>query len=322
VIRYTHDANARVTSITHPSGLVTTNIHYTSGPYTGFLKTRIEYDKATGTGIRTNHYTWINGNLDWHTNELGLVTRRIWDNLNRLTSVSYPDSTTVSNVYNKLDLAATKDRLGQWTSFGYDRLRQMTARTNVNGRVTEWDWCNCGSPTEITEWNGSTPVITQFAYDMAGRMTNVIYPDNYSRSYQYDSASRVSRVIDSAGVELQLYYDAYGLVQYATLEIEGSSQGNLFLRTYDQYGRLASEYNRDNVGTTFEYDLLGRMTNRTVVNWPDPSVESFSWTALGLRKIELVRANQGTRGANEFNADSASRFTNASQRSKAPPTSD
>ena len=69
--------------------------------------TRLRID----VGFRTNQYTWVNGNLEWHTNELGLATKRTWDDLNRLTGIGYPDGTTVSNVYNKLDLVATKDRL-------------------------------------------------------------------------------------------------------------------------------------------------------------------------------------------------------------------
>lgn len=95
----------RLTSITQPDELVTTNIYDDTGDYAGFLKTRIDL------GFRTNHYTWLNGNLEWHTNELGLATKRTWDDLNRLTGIGYPDGTTVSNVYNKLDLVATKDRL-------------------------------------------------------------------------------------------------------------------------------------------------------------------------------------------------------------------
>ncbi len=289
VIRYTHDANVRVTSITHPSGLVTTNIYYDSGTYAGFLKTRID------VGFRTNHYTWINGNLEWHTNELGLVTKRTWDNLNRLTSISYPDdSTTVSNTYNNLDLVGTKDRLGHWTTFGYNPLRQMVARTNANNRVTEWDWCNCGSPSQITEWNGSTPIITQYNYDIAGRLTNVVYPDLYAVNYKYDNMSRVSSVIDPSGRKLHLSYTNYNQLRLAELYAEDySSGGQLLSRTFDEYGRLASATDRSNVETTFEYDVLGRMTNRTIFDWTTPSVEQFTWTARGMTNHidELGRTN-------------------------------
>jgi YD repeat-containing protein len=72
----------------------------------------------------------------------------------------------------------------------YNEVRQLVVRTNANGQITEWDWCGCGSPTQITEWNGNTPLITEFAYDMAGRMTNIVFPDGYTLSYEYDLGSR------------------------------------------------------------------------------------------------------------------------------------
>jgi len=287
VVRYTHDASARVTSITDAAGMVTTNIYYDSGPNVGFLKTKID------TGFRTNHYTWANGNLEWHTNELGLAVKHTWDNLNRLTSMNYPDGTAVSNVYNKLDLVATRDRLNNWTYLGYNAFRQLVARTNANGRVTQWAYCNCGSPSQITDWNGTTPLITQFAYDVAGRMTNVVFPDNYSLGYVYDAMSRVSHVADPAGLELYAYYAEYGKLQSLYLQAPDSG-GYLFSRSFDQYGRLASEYDRNGVNTTFQYDVLERLTNRTVVNWPDSSVERFVWTSRGLTNHvdELGRTNR------------------------------
>ena len=38
----------------------------------------------------------------------------------------------LSNVYGKLDLVATKDRLNQWTYYAYNQVRQLMAVTNVN----------------------------------------------------------------------------------------------------------------------------------------------------------------------------------------------
>lgn len=300
VIRYTHDASVRVTSITDPGGLVTTNIYYTSGTYTGFLQTSIE------VGFRTNHYTWVNGNLEWHTNELGLATKRTWDSLNRLTSISYPDGTTISNVYNKLDLVSVKDRMTNWTHYGYNEVRQLVAKTNANGRVTEYQYCDCGSPSQITEWNGTNALITTFAYDMAGRMTNVIFPDGYSLSYKYDSQSRVSRVNDPSGMELQLNYTASDRLQslYAYAS-DFSIGGQLQYHTYDEYGRAASVTDRNGVATTFQYDWLGRMTNRTVQDalLSLVSTETFAYSARGMTNSVDESGN-----TNWFVFDSAGRL--------------
>jgi YD repeat-containing protein len=286
VMRYSHDAAMRVTSISNFGGLVTTNIYYDSGTYAGFLKTKIDL------GFRTNHYIWLNGNLEWHTNELGLATKHIWDNLNRLTSIIYPDSTTISNVYDKLDLVATKDRLNNWTYFGYNSLRQLLAMTNANGRITQWEYCDCGSPSRITEWNGVTPRYTYFFYNMAGRVTNAIFADGYALNYQYNDLGRLSLVRDPAGTEWQFAYAEYGKLQ--SLWMQGADYGGwLLYRAYDKYDRLETATDRNSVSTTFQYDVLGRLTNRTVFNSPNSSVETFAWTARGLstHADELGRTN-------------------------------
>jgi hypothetical protein len=54
----------------------------------------------------------------------------------RKDSNVFPDGSSVSNRYDRLDLAAAKDRLGAWSYFGYDALRQKVAETNANAVVT------------------------------------------------------------------------------------------------------------------------------------------------------------------------------------------
>ena len=139
VLRYTHDTNTlKVTSIAFPGGLLRTNLYYTNGPSQGFLAQQIDI------GFRTNSFAYTNGNLSIQTNELGLVTTYIYDNLNRLISTAYPDGTTSSNIYSKLDIVAVKDRLNQWTYFGYNTVRQLgwPKTRNVNGQVTTYDYCS------------------------------------------------------------------------------------------------------------------------------------------------------------------------------------
>ena len=181
VTRYTYDAKARVTSISYPGGLVTTNIYYPSGLNAGFLQCRIDL------GYSTNYFDYLNGNLSARTNELGLVTTYTCDNLNRLLSVAYPDRTTNLNVYTWLDLTATKDRRDNWTRWSFNPLRQVVALTNANAQVTQYSYCDCGTLDRITNGLGANALVTQYFYDLAGRLTNSIYPDLYSVRYVYQS---------------------------------------------------------------------------------------------------------------------------------------
>ena len=130
------------------------------------------------------------------TREVGLATAHLYDSLSRLVSTIYPDGTTISNVFTRLDITATKDRANQWTYYGYNAVRQLMAVTNAVGQVTTYDYCGCGSPDQITRWKGTTPLTTVYYYDIAGRMTNVIYPDLYQLAYTYDDQDRISAVTD------------------------------------------------------------------------------------------------------------------------------
>jgi RHS repeat-associated protein len=278
VTRYTHDTNTmKVTSITFPSGLVRSNIYYSSGTYAGFLQAQIDI------GFRTNYFTYDKGNVAVQTNELGLVTTNTWDNLNRLVSTAFPDGTTVSNVYDKLDLRGTKDRNSQWTWNGYNAVRQLIATTNANGQVTQYDYCSCGSPSQITRWNGSTPAVTQFHYDIAGRLTNTTYADGYQINRSYDGNNDLLYLADNAGRGFQLTIERLGLRDGISYVWDTGGAALFLYRTYDGHGRLVTSMDRNGVTVTNAYDLLGRLTARRSTGGSlAAGLESFLYDARGL----------------------------------------
>ncbi|HEV2207455.1 MAG TPA: RHS repeat-associated core domain-containing protein [Verrucomicrobiae bacterium] len=283
VLRYAYNTSTlKVTGITFPSGLARTNIYYSSGASQGFLQAQID------PGIRTNSFGYQNGNIIAQTNELGLVTAYTWDNLNRLTSVAYPDGTTTSNVYNNLDIVAVKDRLNQWTRYGYNTLRQLVAVTNVNGQVTQYGYCECGAPNLITRWNGSTPLYTTLTYDLGGRLTNAIYPDGYQLNYAYDVYGNLSTLTNTDGYGLFLGYEQLGLnlqTAYANILSANSETLQLLYRQFDEYGRITNSIDRNGVMTYTAFDYLDRPVNRQFVGSALnhlSGLETFVYAAQGL----------------------------------------
>ena len=274
VTRVTYNNRALPTSVRHPGDLVVSNFYYTTGA-TGFLA------KTIAVGFSTNSFGYDKGNVVVRTNALGLVIEHTWDGLNRLTSTRFPDGTYVSNLWDKLDVIGTQDRLGNWTRYGFNNVRQLVAATNANGGVAEIDYCGCGSPSQIIRWNGITPLITTFHYNLAGQLTNTIYPDLYQIHYTYDDLGRCTNVVDSGGKQLQFTHNENDQV---TLLKAGSS-GNervLSANVYDIYGRLTSRTDRNGVTTALDYDELHRLKQRTAQNiWPN-SVENFGYGLRGL----------------------------------------
>ena len=85
----------KITSTKSVTGLTTTNIYNANG----FLAQTIDLEIA-----HTNSFGYTtDGLMGTFTNELGLNVSATWDNLLRLTSVQFPDSTYISNIYNRLD---------------------------------------------------------------------------------------------------------------------------------------------------------------------------------------------------------------------------
>ena len=115
----------------------------------------------------TNSYTHTNGLVHTHTDPRGLTTTNLYDPLGRLACVFYPDGTTVSNQYILLHLAGVKDRLGNWTRYGYDGYGRLVGVTNALGRATTYGYCECGALETLSDALTNT---TTFSYDDLGRL--------------------------------------------------------------------------------------------------------------------------------------------------------
>ena len=198
---YTWDSQCRLTSIKTPAGLTTTNLYFASGAYTNFVQTAIDLEIN-----RTNAFTYTNDLVYTHTDERGLTTTNLYDNLNRLTN-SANALGAMSYVYSDLDLVRVVDRLGFTTSFAYDALRRRIAETNALGRATLYNYCACGALESIQDAAGN---YTYFTYDTAGRRTQTAYPDGYIVNYHYDLVGQLTNTADSAGISVTNWFNNQG----------------------------------------------------------------------------------------------------------------
>jgi RHS repeat-associated protein len=254
---YTYDSSDRLTSTTLPNGLLTTNIY---GP-DGFLAQQIV------VGYSTNSYTYSNALVYSQTDARGLTTTNTWDNLNRLTSTIYPDGSYTSNQYSALDLSGTKDRMGNWTYFGYDSMRRKIAETNANGGVTLYNFCTCGSLDSVEDALGN---FTRFFYDNQGNPTNTVYADGYSTTNTYNLLRQRISVSDSSGSILRDWFDNQGL-----LFCVSNTVGQVRFRAFDVLDRPTIAIEANGVSMTNTYDSLSRLISRA---YPDGGVEKWVYT--------------------------------------------
>jgi RHS repeat-associated protein len=272
-IHYTHNTSTmRVTSILHPGGLLLTNVYYSSGPSAGFLQMRSE------VGFATNYFTYTNGNLYIQTNALGLTTTNFWDDLNRLVAMRDSEGYR-SNVWDKLDLVAERDRLGNWTRYAYNSVRQLMGQTNANGQVTTFEYCDCGSPSDIIRYNGVGTLVTTYDYDLAGRLTTVGYPDDYTLIYTYDGFDRVATVTDGGQHRAEFTYDRQDQLKTIDVGVTGGTPLRWETREYDEYGNVLTLVDRNAVVTTNNFDFDRRLIERRVGN---AGLEQFHYLERGL----------------------------------------
>jgi RHS repeat-associated protein len=221
---------------------------------------------------RTNSFSYTsNGMVGAFTNELGLNVTATWDNLLRRTGTTFPDGTSISNIYYRLDLVASKDRLTNWTYYSFDGARHLVATTNANNAVTLYNWCGCGALISILD---ALTNLTSLNYDNQGNVTNLAFPDASSLNYQYDLAGRKVAVFDGANRTLRPAYNNQGLVT-AVSNTFGLVRGV----KYDIRDRQAVVTDANNVTITNAFDLLDRILTRT---WPDGIGEGYGYSPQGL----------------------------------------
>jgi len=260
---YSYDTSHRLTSANLASGLVISNLYGADG----FLSQRIR------VGIATNTYTWANDLVATHTDARGLTLTYTWDNLNRVRRVDFPDGTTITNSYDKLDLARVVDRMGFATAYGYDALRRRVAETNANGVVSRYGYCSCGSLTYVTNtWGTPAQFVTQNIFDLQGNPVYQIYPDVTVTNW-FDALGR--KTVTGRGWGYRwLYYNHQGLLTNIS-----NAYGAEQTVTYDILDRPLYVKDENGVTVTNAFDNLGRLRTRT---YPDGGVERFGWSARGL----------------------------------------
>jgi RHS repeat-associated protein len=286
-------ATHQLTSLALPGGLSATLSYYPSNAATangGFLSNILW--QPTGRWLS---FSYTNGQVWTVANERALSLSLTWDGLNRLTSIGYPDTTYTSNRYEKLDLAATRDRLGHWTYYDYDALRHLRSVTNALTNVTQFSWCDCGSLEGIVD---ALTHPTTFAYDNQGHMTNATFADGSRVRYDYDAFGQRVAVTDGTGRGLTYAHNLQGLVT-----VISNAFGPVMQLSYDAQDRPATLTNSLGVVVTSAWDALGRPLSRA---WPGGS-EGWGDTTHVQGATSFTNANGGVV---RYAYDPAGRLTN------------
>ena len=298
--RFAYNSRGQVTAVTNTLGEAVTYEYNLSG-----YLTAVDGPLPGAADRATQTYDAF-GRVASTTRPDGYTIAYQYDALDRLTRATYPDGTYTESVYNRLDVASRRDRQGRWTYYTYNNRGDLTETRDPLDRITRYSWCKCGALDAVYDPNGQ---VTRFERDVQNRVTARFNADGTAVRFDYDPISGWLRsVTDEDGNIRVMDYNVDGTLK--SERYTGPRPAPAVEYAYDPfYLRLTNR--SDGVGAThyaywpvgqpggnqlalqdgpltnddvvYQYDLLGRMTNRMIGD----SGRAFAYDVLGRVATEI-----------------------------------
>jgi RHS repeat-associated protein len=283
------NAKSETTTYTYESG--TNNLLTVTGPVTG-ATTTYTYDA----------YERVESVEDAD----GYVVVTDYDHLNRVTQRTFPDDTTETHTYTRLDLVEQKDRLGRITRHFYDGFGRRIATRDPAGRTISQVWCDCGAMEAFVDGNRNR---TSWERDVQGRVTREIRADNTTDTlYTYDASGRLKTITDPKDQVTTHSYNADDSLSGTAYTNETIATPDVSY-TYDAYyARVATMV--DGIGTTsYTYKSAGTNGAGQVATVDGPlSNDTIAYTYDELGRV-IQRTINGTANQVDWTFDALGRVT-------------
>lgn len=303
-LSYGYDAIGNRTSLTYPSGKVVTStydgLRRLTSVVDGAATTRYSYDKrGNRTGVVfpngvTTAYTYdeasrleairttstISGTLlhvDYVLDNVGNrvqmvdnegLTNYSYDQLHRLTGVTYPDNAEVNYSYD--DAGNRKTMVGPegTTTYTYDAADRLTSMT-LGSTATAFSYDNNGNMTA----KGAT----QYTYDSANRLTKVI-SGTTTVEYNYDGEGyRTSRSVN--GTVHKYTWDTQAALPEMVAETIGTESTE-----YLYGGDLLAQTAPNDLDFYYHADGLGSV--RAISGADGSTANRYSYDAFGQPRVQ------------------------------------
>jgi RHS repeat-associated protein len=238
-----YDDVNRLVTMTDEVGRVSLNVYDVVGRLTSVR----QYYSSTGYNATAYSYD-LAGELLSVADPLGQTTRHAYDDAGRLIQTTYPDGTSEGYVYDNLgNLIAKTDRSGRTVRYAYDALNRRVSGAYPGGSQVTYSYDNDGNLRSVL--NGTATVY--FGYDNLNRMTSrslVVSGDstNYTASYAYDAAGNLLNLTYPDGQGTLAYaYDPFYRV--TSMTFGGSAIGSFTYRKDDLLSTIS--YGDNTLGT-------------------------------------------------------------------------
>lgn len=164
---FSYDSGDRIHTVTDARGNTTTYEYDALGHLLSV--------SSPDTGLTTYTYDAA-GNRKTQTDSRGVTANYSYDALNRLLSITYPSSPAQNVTYRYSETTGyltAIESAAENMQFAYDEFGQLITKTSTRDGVS---------------------YLTQYAYDAAGQLTEIIYPSDRRVAYSYDVNGRISAI--------------------------------------------------------------------------------------------------------------------------------
>ncbi|MFC1637727.1 RHS repeat-associated core domain-containing protein, partial [Candidatus Margulisiibacteriota bacterium] len=241
------------------------------------------------------------------------------------TKISHLLTLTNSYYFNTGLPKTDSDYNGNLTSYAYDKLGRLTAKTNPDGSTQTYTYYDSSNRIEVKDENNN---ISTYRYDNLGRLIEVNQPEGSTIRYEYDPLSRIT-MVSGSGKTTRYAYDKIGRLANVTYA-DGSGvscdhldsqsaievtdgEGNATKYKYDGLGRLTEVIEADNTRTSYSYTADGKISTVTDargltttytydrqgglirIKYSDGTINSFKYDPVGNLTLKTNAKDQSAR---------------------------
>ena len=255
-----------------------------------------------GTAVMSFTYDVV-GNRKQRTDYNGVLTTYDYDALNRLKTINYPDTTSVSYTYDKLSRLQTGANENGSIDFDYNKMNRLIGVTDVFGQLIDYSYDANGNRTKLS-LNSAT--LATYRYDVMDRLTKIIDGSSLSITYGYDVTNKlISRRLPN-GVLTNYQYD--GLDRLTRLQdakgVTTVADHQYQYNTANQITQIIESANARSYG----YDAVDRLTSATYTN-PSQSSENYAYDSVGNRTSSHLSTSYAYQHFNRLIGTSSVNYT-------------
>ncbi|TYQ16022.1 UNVERIFIED_CONTAM: RHS repeat-associated protein [Acetivibrio alkalicellulosi] len=215
-------------------------------------KTSFQYDRA-GNLVKE---TLANGAERIYEYDCMNRRIRVVDEDGSVTRLFYDENSNITKVVSPENYCKDKDD-GDGTEYKYDFMNRLLEVKNALGDIVEKNEYNFAGELIKKAYIDSESI--EYAYDLAGRITNVATPlakleGKKSQEYCYDANGNITGVVDGNGNKTNYILDEWGKIAQIN-----EPNGVQTKYGYDFAGNIVSSIDGNGNETNYDYNSLNRL---------------------------------------------------------------